>query len=575
MRTTRALRIAATVVGVLALTLGAGALPAQATQPSFICEPLDSGKIDTSGSPATVTVTAPEGRLIDGYCVKAGTTKYFVPVEPPQATVVIDHPTKDSVSHYSVSYVDVPNEPEDPEGLPVPAEPAWVDECGVEGDGYVLPDDTADVVWTTSGRDAEGRETVTATAQNEKTFVGGGPTVEFSHVFTDEECETPQLARCETFSSNHSTDLSKWDLGQTRSTGHNELVASGLRVWTEGASSTDKAAGYYDTNFPLSGVGVTSIADALEYTATTGPEPGLQLVIDVDGDGDGDGILVGEAVYGENWWLSGGSTQSLKDGAPNTGGGNGSEWFGTAAEWVAAFPDAIVEAVGYSLGSGVHGDGVITKITLGCVEYTFGLKPTELAQPTLDGSIAAGVCLANAPWIFFHVALTDPAGTVVSREVSLVLSDGEHTETIELGTLNDEGVLEDEVLWPGAAVDDEGNAVAWPGWKQLDDGTWVETEENFAWTRDLTSAKFVVNPELEVDLAYPPATPDCIAAPPAPEAPGEPGGGGGESPSAPAGAGDGLADTGFAGTTIAIVAGVVVLAGIAFLVIARLRRKQS
>lgn len=51
---------------------------------------------------------------------------------------------------------------------------------------------------------------------------------------------------------------------------------------------------------------------------------------------------------------------------------------------------------------------------------------------------------------------------------------------------------------------------------------------------------------------------------------------GGETPSTPAGGtGDGLADTGFAGTSIAIVAGIVVVAGVAFLVIARLRRKQA
>ncbi|MFF2496203.1 hypothetical protein [Agromyces sp. NPDC058064] len=203
-------------------------------------------------------------------------------------------------------------------------------------------------------------------------------------------------------------------------------------------------------------------------------------------------------------------------------------------------------------------------------EVVFGpwtLDDEPCIAPVLDGSVATGVCEADAPWISYKVTLTDPDDQATSREVSLILSDGEHTETLALGTLNDDGILEDRVLWPGASVDDEGNATGWPGWKQLGDGTWVQTDDNFAWTRNLTSATFVVNPELDVELAYPPATPDCIAAPPVTP------GGEGETPSTPAG--DGLADTGFAGTTIAIVAGVVVLAGIAFLVIARLRRKQS
>ena len=69
-----------------------------------LCPDLDSGKIDTVGDPATVTFTAPPGYLITSYCVKAGTTAVFVTVDPPASSVVIDHPDKDSVSHYSVAY---------------------------------------------------------------------------------------------------------------------------------------------------------------------------------------------------------------------------------------------------------------------------------------------------------------------------------------------------------------------------------------------------------------------------------------------------------------------------------------
>lgn len=99
--------LSAVVSILLAFGVTAVALPsaAVATQPDFICEDLDSGKIDTVGDPATVTVYAPPGYLIDGYCVKAGTTKYFIVVDPPAASVIVDHPDKDSVSHYSLSYV--------------------------------------------------------------------------------------------------------------------------------------------------------------------------------------------------------------------------------------------------------------------------------------------------------------------------------------------------------------------------------------------------------------------------------------------------------------------------------------
>ncbi|WP_207904575.1 hypothetical protein [Agromyces fucosus] len=372
MRNTRALRVAATMVGALALTLAVGALPAQAAQPDFICEPLDSGKIDTTGSPATVTVTAPAGQLIDGYCVKAGTTKYFVPVVPPQATVVIDHPDKDSVSHYSYSYF-TPTTP-DPEKLAIPGDPAWADKCGTDADGFTLPSDTDDIDWSTTGL-VGGIERLTATVKGTKTFTDGATTKTFEHVFTDEDCD----------------------------------------------------------------------------------------------------------------------------------------------------------------------------------------PTTETA--TLDGSVATGVCEADSPWIHYNVKLTDPEGTVTNRTVSLVMTDGTNTETIVLGDLKSDGTLEGKKLWPGASVDAEGKANGWPGWA-LVDGKWVETDGNFAWTRGITEAKLVVNPETAVTISYPEATPVCATGPEATP----PGGGNGSTA---------LAETGFAGTSIAIVAGIIVIAGAAFLVVARIRRRRA
>ncbi|BDI23961.1 hypothetical protein [Herbiconiux sp. L3-i23] len=156
-------------------------------------------------------------------------------------------------------------------------------------------------------------------------------------------------------------------LSDTRATGHKELKGTGLRIWTEGATSTDKVAEYVFTNTALSAVGTP----ALDYTPTTGGKPGYQLVVDFDGDGQSDGILVGEDVYGQNWWLSNSATAPVKAAAPHTGGGFGSQWYGTLAEWSAAFPNAKVAAYGFSLGSGVLGDGVLNSITFAGKAYTF------------------------------------------------------------------------------------------------------------------------------------------------------------------------------------------------------------
>lgn len=98
--------LAATLIAVVVALAAPGADARQE-----VCGPLDSGKIDTSGDPASVTVTAPAGKLIDGYCVKAGSTQSgagveYVRVDPPRKTVVISHTSGKDVSHYSVSYTE-------------------------------------------------------------------------------------------------------------------------------------------------------------------------------------------------------------------------------------------------------------------------------------------------------------------------------------------------------------------------------------------------------------------------------------------------------------------------------------
>jgi hypothetical protein len=166
-------------------------------------------------------------------------------------------------------------------------------------------------------------------------------------------------------------------LSDTRATGHYEVVGTGLRVWTEGSTSTDKVAEYVATSTPLAATG----EPVLEYTNTTGGGvPGFQQVVDFDGDGAADGILVGEpAFYGNDWWVNNGAEEFVKDGAPSHTGGSGSANHGTLAQWRSAFPDANVLAFGFSLGSGVKGDGVINALDFASTRYTF-VKDVKLTS---------------------------------------------------------------------------------------------------------------------------------------------------------------------------------------------------
>nr|WP_236779016.1 cell wall protein [Agromyces seonyuensis] len=139
--------------------------------------------------------------------------------------------------------------------------------------------------------------------------------------------------------------------------------------------------------------------------------------------------------------------------------------------------------------------------------------PTTPFEPTLTGSTVTGVCDNDAPYISVNIQLTDPNGIATSNVAHLVLSDSQgNTIDLLLGELDENGNLQTTILWPGATVDEEGNATGWPGWAEVN-GELVQTTGNFAWTRGSISAMIQVNPELPVPLSYPPATPLCNAGP--------------------------------------------------------------
>lgn len=163
-------------------------------------------------------------------------------------------------------------------------------------------------------------------------------------------------------------------LSDTRTGGHYAVQGTALHIWTDSNTSQDKVAEYVDTNTALADVGEPS----LDYTTNSGSiPPGFQLVVDFDNDGTADGILVGESTYyGNDWWLTNGSAQFVKDAAPSHTGGSGSDNHGTLDQWRAAFPNATVDAFGFSLGSGVLGDYDLNAINFDGTRYTFAASVT-------------------------------------------------------------------------------------------------------------------------------------------------------------------------------------------------------
>lgn len=221
-------------------------------------------------------------------------------------------------------------------------------------------------------------------------------------------------------------------LSDTRSSGHVTFLTDGLHVMTDDATSQAKAAEYF------------SVTGALPSTASltwfgTQPQPGQQIVFDYDGitgNGNDYNILVGEPVYGANWWLTGGSSADAKAADPSgaNDGGNGSAWFGTLAEWKTAMPAARILAGGFSLGSGVKGDGVLESITYDSNEYRF-TSAAAAPVPTVVNVTGKSKATVGASSLRFDLSSkAQPANSVLGTKLAWkVVVDGKTVFTTKQG----------------------------------------------------------------------------------------------------------------------------------------------
>ena len=504
------------------ISLGAG--PASATDTGQVCEGFDSGKIDVQGSHKTLDIVAPTGKLIDGYCIKAGSVEQglgpkWVDVDPPAAAVTIVYPAADKdISHYALSYTDIvvppPSTPKDadasvtmgpatcdlagrqtqdtavfatfgpitytantysvtatavsghefadgttsklltgpiepqlasqstnPSGacylpsasttqvamylykkLNVSAPAAWENsgqqtfiKSKVGSDWYTtfpatLPSDVCGPGWAVQQDMARGDltdftwpSTITYPTDN----IGWPPLInaihqELSELVTVPDCHTPPKTQvCSSTGGVAITNLAGMDFSETRTQGHYELVSNGLHIWTTGPDlSLSKSAGYIATDFALKDAGVP----ALDYTTTSGASAGLNLTLYVNGSWLGN--LTYEPLFAKYW------TNHAIAGLPAGPNPSYQQAYGTLDEILAAYDahgitDLRVKAVGYSLGSGAVGDGIVNSITAGCVKYTFDY----VAPPTVrecsaitDGGVSTNL-IPNG-WTFSETRAT-------------------------------------------------------------------------------------------------------------------------------------------------------------------------
>ncbi|MFI6427463.1 hypothetical protein [Promicromonospora sp. NPDC050880] len=154
------------------------------------------GKVDiTEGEPTSITVSAPEGYLISGYCVKAGSAKQglgpeYIEVDPPASEVTITHSSGKAISHYTLVTVkaEPTPTPSTPGEEPSPEPTVPTDQPTVPGDeptdATVLPGgDASDDASTAPAGDAPeelaatGASTAIGVTLIALALVGGGVTL--------------------------------------------------------------------------------------------------------------------------------------------------------------------------------------------------------------------------------------------------------------------------------------------------------------------------------------------------------------------------------------------------------------
>lgn len=128
-------------------------------------------------------------------------------------------------------------------------------------------------------------------------------------------------------------------------------------------------------------------------------------------------------------------------------------------------------------------------------------------------------CVKDAPWLDYSVDAHNlsVAGRDMTVDWKDALGNIVHTDTVPVTA---EGTISGSLLWPGAAVDADGNGVAWPGWRAALPGETPDWEnlilDPAAYGYGLRSGASIdvhINPTTTVGVAYPAASASCEETP--------------------------------------------------------------
>ncbi|WP_069385523.1 hypothetical protein [Cellulosimicrobium cellulans] len=140
--------------------------------------------------------------------------------------------------------------------------------------------------------------------------------------------------------------------------------------------------------------------------------------------------------------------------------------------------------------------------------------PAEAVLPAAEdcalvpGAVEA-VCEADVPYLGYEVTLPEGVEAEGENPLTITFLHPRGGEDYVVG----EQPLSGRVLWPGASATEPKQ---WPGYVRNEDGSYTQTEGNYAWTREGVQVRFEVNPSYSTVVEYPPASSECANPPVAP-----------------------------------------------------------
>ncbi len=217
----------------------------------------------------------------------------------------------------------------------------------------------------------------------------------------------------------------------------------------------------------------------------------------------------------------------------------------TGTDWSCAVTGRDTDGYGGTLSCDLTSGPLGVGASASRITYSAALRP-EVAEDTLlntatatsttivvagdDDTVSTPVkwldvdattqCVQDAPWLDYSVDarnLTSLTGRTM--QVNWLDANGAVVQTDDVA-ITAEGLVSGRLLFPGSAIDGNGDGVLWPGYRAALPGETPDWE-NLVLDPTLPSyglraggsVEFVINPSTTVAITYPPATASCAEAP--------------------------------------------------------------